>query len=75
MTRDNKAWQKLEVDIGAEVQSDSTPFPKDDAPPELANVCRCLLDRFQLNNGMMPIDPIQQRGYAEMLRKALKRID
>ena len=75
MTRDNKAWQKLEADSGIEVQSDAAPFPTDDALSELANVCRCLLDRFQLNNGMMPIDPIQQRGYAEMLRKALKRID
>ena len=28
MTRYNKAWQKLEADIGVEVQSDSTPFPR-----------------------------------------------
>ena len=29
MTRDDKAWQKLEADIGVQVQSDGTPFPRD----------------------------------------------
>ena len=27
MTRDNHAWQRLEADMGVQVQSDDTPFP------------------------------------------------
>ena len=29
MTRDNRAWRKLESDIGVQVQSDGTPVPRD----------------------------------------------
>ena len=39
MTRDNHAWQQLEADMGVKVQSDETPFPKDEKGPTLAT-CR-----------------------------------
>ena len=39
MTRDDKAWQKLEADIGVEVQSDGTPFPTDATCENCGNAC------------------------------------
>ena len=42
---------------------------------DLLDVARGMLDRLELNNGGLPLDPIQQRGWAEMFRAAIAKAE
>lgn len=43
------------------------------AAPDLLDLCQALLDRLETTSGRLPLEPVQQRGWAGRLRVVIAK--